>query len=307
MQPFHDVVLEDLYPSRSEDNAGILPRLDPVVFQEPKDYGRGPLSHDLVSGYADNGFLFLEGVFSKGEVEDLRKCVEELLKSEGIRGRPTTITEESSDEIRSLFSIHALGGLLQSVSFDSRLVDIARFLLGDEVYIHQSRLNVKPAFHGKEFHLHSDFETWHIEDGMPTMRAVTCSLNLTDNTVFNGPLMLIPGSHRHFVSCLGQTPPDHYKTSLKRQEYGVPSDATLSRLISSGGIVEEEGSAGSVLFFDCNALHASNCNLSPWPRINLFVVYNSVSNSLGDPFSGMPPRPEFIGSRNFDRVVPLRR
>lgn len=62
-----------------------------------------------------------------------------------------------------------------------RLLDIAQFLLDDEVYIHQSRLNYKPGFRGKEFYWHSDFETWHVEDGMPRLRALSISITLTEN------------------------------------------------------------------------------------------------------------------------------
>ena len=57
---------------------------------------------------------------------------------------------------------------------------------------------------------------------MPSMHAVSASIVLTDNHHFNGPLMLIPGSHKVFVPCLGATPDDHHKQSLKTQEFGVP-------------------------------------------------------------------------------------
>src|SRR3546814_1749367 len=99
-------------------------------------------------------------------------------------------------------------------------------LLGDEVYISQSRLNYKPGFRAKEFYWHSDFETWHVEDGMPRMRALSISVTLTDNLETNGPLMVMPGSHRTFVACVGATPEDHYKSSLKRQDYGRSEEHT---------------------------------------------------------------------------------
>jgi ectoine hydroxylase len=111
---------------------------------------------------------------------------------------------------------------------DPRILAKAREILGGDVYIHQSRINYKPGFRGKEFYWHSDFETWHVEDGMPRMRAVSCSIALTPNYEFNGPLMLVPGSHRYFLSCVGETPEEHYKESLKKQEIGVP-DPRVSR------------------------------------------------------------------------------
>ena len=69
--------------------------------------------------------------------------------------------------MRSVFAVHRSSALFASISEDPRLLSLAQNILGDDVYIHQSRLNYKPAFHGREFFWHSDFETWHAEDGMP--------------------------------------------------------------------------------------------------------------------------------------------
>ncbi len=90
------------------------------------------------------------------------------------------------------------------------------------MYIHQSRINYKSGFRGREFYWHSDFETWHVEDGLPAMRTLSCSVSLTPNTEHNGPLMVIPGSHRKYVACIGETPENHNLKSLRMQEYGVP-------------------------------------------------------------------------------------
>ncbi len=172
--------------------------------------------------------------------------------------------------------------------------------------MHQSRANMKPGFKGKEFYWHSDFETWHVEDGMPRMRALSCSVLLTDNNACNGPLMLVPGSHQHFISCQGQTPDNHYKQSLKQQEYGVPDPLSLQLLVEQGGLQAMTASAGSVVFFDCNTMHGSNGNISPWPRANVFMVYNSVENTLAPPKYGLKPRPEHIAARSsFKPLAPL--
>jgi ectoine hydroxylase len=141
---------------------------------------------------------------------------------------------------------------------DAHLVDTARYLLGSEVYVHQSRLNYKPGFYGKEFFWHSDFETWHVEDGLPRMRTLSVSINLTDNLQYNGPLMLVPQSHLRYVSCAGETPLDHFKVSLKRQEYGVHPADILQQLVGEGGIPLVTAPAGTATFFDCNTMHGSN-------------------------------------------------
>jgi ectoine hydroxylase len=118
--------------------------------------------------------------------------------------------------------------------------------------------------------------------------------------------MLIPRSHRQFVSCPGETPENHYRESLRRQEYGVPDPAMLRKLVDKGGIRAVTGHAGGVAFFDCNTMHGSNSNISPFPRSNVFIVYNSVRNRIGDPFGTAEPRPDFLAERNdFSAVEPV--
>ncbi len=129
------------------------------------------------------------------------------------------------------------------------------------------------------------------------MRALSCSIALEDNSYFNGPLMVVPGSHRTFVTCVGETPEDHYRSSLRRQEYGVPDQTSLTELVRQGGIEAPVGKAGSILLFDCNLMHGSSSNISPMPRSNVFLVYNSTENRIVDPFSGQKPRPDYIAAR----------
>src|SRR3546814_17030185 len=89
-----------------------------------------------------------------------------LLASPAELAEDTVITEPGGKEIRSIFQIHAQSNLLRRLAADERLAGVASFLLDDTVYIHQSSLNYKQGFQGKEFYWHSDFETWHVEDGM---------------------------------------------------------------------------------------------------------------------------------------------
>ncbi|HQT74554.1 MAG TPA: phytanoyl-CoA dioxygenase family protein, partial [Acidiphilium sp.] len=220
--------MDDLYPSRREPTPSLLPRHDPVV------HGRwapgAPLSDEQTRFYDTNGYLVLENVFDAAEIALLQSESMDLLADPAGLDRETVITERGSDEVRSIFAIHAQNELLGRLAADSRIAGVARFLLDDDVYIHQSRLNYKPGFEGKEFYWHSDFETWHVEDGMPRMRALSMSILLAENTANNGPLMVIPGSHRKYLTCVGATPENHYRSSLKKQEYGVPDREMLTAL-----------------------------------------------------------------------------
>src|SRR5690625_4855381 len=179
----------DIYPSRTDRGAGIMARQDPVVYENGLD--TEALTPQQVERYKEDGFLVLENVFSPTEVAALMQEVDRLTTDEGIRQMDEAITEPGSDAVRSVFRVHQLSDRIATLARDPRLLNVARQVLGSEVYIHQSRANLKPGFKGKEFYWHSDFETWHVEDGMPAMRALSCSVLLTDNNECNGAIMQI--------------------------------------------------------------------------------------------------------------------
>jgi ectoine hydroxylase len=296
---------DDVYPTRRPDGETLMPREDPVLWSDWTD--AAPISRDEAASYAEKGYLVRHGMFSEDEVRHLIDVSLSLRENGQEIRSEDLVTEPESQAVRTIFRLDEHSPLFDRVSRDERMAGVASFLLGDNVYLHQSRLNYKPGFAGKEFYWHSDFETWHAEDGMPRMRAVSASLLLTDNTSLNGPLMLIPGSQNVFVSTQGETPEDNHKSSLKRQEVGVPSRATLEKLAAEAGIDHATGPAGTVIFFDCNTMHGSNGNITPMPRSNAFFVYNAVSNALTDPFAAPKPRPDYLANRGAPVAIqPIR-
>lgn len=292
---------DDIYASRGREQGAIRARPHPVIWAQ--DRSNPPLAAQRIAQYERDGYLLLNDVFSAQEVVLLQQELNRLREQAEGASRPEVITEPGSGQVRSIFAIHESSPVFARLAADQRLAGLARWLLGDEVYIHQSRLNYKGGFHGQSFYWHSDFETWHVEDGMPLPRALSISVSLTDNTPHNGPLLVLPGSHKHYVVCAGETPADNYKTSLKVQETGVPADAHLRQLAEAGGLVDTAGPAGSVLVFDCNLLHGSANNITHLPRSNAFFVYNAMSNQLRAPYCNQAPRPDYIAKR--EHTIPL--
>ena len=298
--------IEDHYPSRLEVEASPYERLDPVLYTRPgnPDRDNGPLSEAQLREYEENGFLFFESFFDESDMNLFLEDLNGYGKDDDLKNREQVIIEPYADEVRSIFGIHQISERFDRLTRNPELLAIAKQILGSEVYIHQSRINDKPGFKGTGFNWHSDFETWHTEDGMPRMRCFSLSILLTENNEFNGPLMLIPGSHKWFIPTRGKTPQENWKESLKVQTIGVPEPDRLKSMTDNGGLVAPKGPPGSMIIFECNTLHASANNLSPWPRSNLFFVYNSVENRLEAPYCGNRPRPEFIATR--ESVAPLK-
>ncbi|MFD7324522.1 ectoine hydroxylase [Streptomyces sp. NPDC059875] len=284
-------VLTDLYPTRGAAEV-LTPRRDPVVWSDAPG----------LESFDRDGFLAEPGLLTDDEVAVYKRELDRLIADPAVRADPRAIVESKSASVRSVFEVHRISEVFARLVRDERVVGRAREILGSDVYVHQSRINVKPGFGASGFYWHSDFETWHAEDGLPRMRAVSVSIALTENHDTNGGLMIMPGSHRTFLGCAGATPKDNYKRSLQMQDAGTPSDEALTSLADAHGIRLFTGRAGSATWFDCNAMHGSGDNITPYPRSNVFIVFNSVENAAVEPFAAPVRRPEFIGARDFTPV-----
>jgi len=295
-----DAPVTDRYVTRTAHQGEPIERLDPTVWSTDGD---GPIDAATLASHDAKGYSIYDGLLSPAEVQAYWEELVRLSSSEALKADERTIVEKQSNEVRSVFEVHKISPLIDELVRDPRVLDRARQILGSDVYLHQSRVNYMPGFKGKGFYWHSDFETWHAEDGMPSPRAVSMSIALTDNYPFNGGLMVMPGSQRTFVPCQGETPADHYKASLKEQEIGVPSQEHINKLAAEYGIDQFTGPAGSALMFDSNIMHGSGNNITPFPRSNIFLVFNSVENKLVEPFAAPEPRPTYIGSRDFTPIT----
>ncbi|NUR04037.1 MAG: ectoine hydroxylase, partial [Streptomyces sp.] len=157
----------DLYPSRGTTEVSI-PRQDPVVWGSPDT--PGPITTGDLQSFERDGFLAIDQLIADDEVAVYRQELERLVTDPAIRADERSIIEPKSKEIRSVFEVHKISEVFANLVRDERVVGRARQILGSDVYVHQSRINVKPGFGASGFYWHSDFETWHAEDGLPNMR-----------------------------------------------------------------------------------------------------------------------------------------
>jgi len=297
--------LEDLYPSRGREEK-LFERADPVVFGDGKPRGEHGLTPEQLDFYARNGFIVIPGVFSQQEVDVFNDEYERLAASDALKGKEELVLEPDSNQLRSIFSPQRFSDVFNRLARSHRILDKITQILGSDVYLHHARINSKRALSGKSFPWHSDFETWHAEDGLPRCRVLSAWVMLHENHEFNGPLYLIPGSHKTFVSCAGATPEDHHRASLRKQEYGVPSITALRKLSEKGGLAAAHGAPGTLILHEGNTMHGSPDNISPATRTNLFFVYNSVLNTPGEkPFAADRFRPEFLASPDFNPLQPI--
>ena len=249
--------------------------------------------------YNRDGYVLMDGVLSPDEIRMLRMGVKYETKNAGDR----VVFEKNSNVVRSIYGVHSSGCLFDEAARLDRIVDPVQKILKNDVYVYQSKVNLKGAFDGDVWDWHQDYIYWHKEDGMPAPKVLTVAIFLDEITEFNGPLMLIPGSHRHGVlnNRVLETHPTGYEDKpgwianlTADLKYTIDRNV-ISELVQANGIVSAKGRAGSVLIFDGNIVHASPANISPLARTLLLYTYNRVDNA---PDVANLHRPEFLVSRD---------
>lgn len=263
------------------------------------------LSSEQIERYEQDGYLFLQAAFSEAEIERFEAALPPLF----LQDTPRRILETDGVTVRSLYGAHADDARCAALVRDGRMLHPARQLVGDDVYVYQFKINSKLAFGGEHWAWHQDFIYWQREDGVPAPRMATVAVFLDDVNEFNGPLVLVPGSHAEGVidvdarsakpAAYGDSP-DWVASLTADIKYSVPRD-TVAALASRRGLVAPKGPRGSLLFFHPNLVHASAANISPFNRIVALVTYNSVHNL---PVHG-DWRPDFLCSRDFAPLEPL--
>jgi hypothetical protein len=256
------------------------------------------LTRAQVKQFHKDGFIFLPGLLDEDELALVRDALPEVFSEEG----PHRILEAGSGKVRGVHGVHETHPVFDTLVRLPRLLGPARELLEDEVYVHQFKINAKMALVGEIWEWHQDFRFWRDEDGMPSPQALTAAIFMDPVDEFNGPLMLVPGSHHDGVLETSLLSGAGWNDTLTAKLKHSITPGSLTAAVQNHGIVAPKGAAGSMLLFHGNILHGSGQNMSPVNRTMVMVTYNAVRNHLRD----VPrPRPGFLASRNFDPIAPV--
>ncbi|MET9763543.1 phytanoyl-CoA dioxygenase family protein [Streptomyces sp. NPDC006372] len=250
--------------------------------------------------YNESGWFRLPSRFEEVGIKKLRESVESISRQK----RPEVVHETDGKTVRALHGCHLFDETCARLVRLPMLVGLAEALIGEPVYVYQFKVNLKQPHEGAAWPWHQDFAFWKNEDGMTAPSAVNIALFLDDTHEANGPLQVLPGSHR-----LGLIESDsdeqrersgdwrnHVASDL---EYTVPQ-AEVDALTRKTPKQLAVGPAGTIYAFHPSIVHSSSDNRSADRRALLLITYNAVSNA---PASS--PRPEFLVSRDTSRVTPV--
>ena len=247
------------------------------------------LDQHEIEQFHEQGYLFKQNVFSTQEAEVLREAASEVYAQER-----KEVWREKSGAPRTAFAAHTYHEAFRRLGAHPRLINPVKQILEEDVYMHQYKVNAKAAFEGEVWQWHQDYGTWARDDGMPEPRAMNIAMFIDDVLPINGPLMIIPRSHKQGVFEAGH---DINTTSYP---LWTLDNETVTNLANAGGIIAPTGPAGSMLMFHGNLVHASPPNITPYPRTIVYLTLCAVTNHITK-FT----REEWIAHRNFDPIAAI--
>ncbi len=219
------------------------------------------LTNEQTAFYRDNGYLMVEDAVTSDQLNRLREITHGLIeKSRDVSESDDVydLDEGHGPENPRLTRIklpHEQDPYFWDVLKSSRMTDVLTDLLGPDTAIQTSKLNTKAPGGGAAVEWHQDWAFYpHTNDDM-----LAFGLMLEDVDLENGPLQVIPGSHKgpvlsHHnakgVFC-GAVDPDDPKFELEKA-------VTLT------------GRAGSMTVHHARTLHGSAPNMSDRNRMIVF-------------------------------------
>jgi len=242
------------------------------------------LSPEQLQQFDRDGYLFFPSLFTPAEIKTLTDEVPAIYAER----RPENVLEKTGEVVRTNFAAHMYSYPFAKLARHPRMVEPVKQIYGEELYMHQFKINGKAAFDGDVWQWHQDYGTWKNDDWMPEPRAMNVAIFLDEVNEFNGPLMFIPGSHK-----LGVLDAEH-DTSTTSYPLWVINHDSIRKLVERGGIAAPKGPAGSMILFHGCLVHGSTSNLSPWNRVAVYLSLCAVSNHIRR-FT----RPGYIAHRDF--------
>jgi phytanoyl-CoA hydroxylase len=219
--------------------------------------------------YEDEGYLVFPELLDALELDALRRAVAEVLEE-------ATGLIESNEKfligrdkrkrpvVRRIRDPIAHHPTFLELVFNRKIVDVVEHLIGPNIQLHHTKLNLKPPSADARFQWHQDYP--FIPHTNFDLLAVMIMLD--ESTEENGCLRIIPGSHKHgpLNHVFGR---DGAATS-RLEDTNILLDRSLWKSIALP--------ARAMELHHCNLLHGSEPSRSDLPRNAIVIQYRSADN-----------------------------
>ena len=224
------------------------------------------LSKDEVNFYNEKGYLLVEDVITTNQHNEMLNLVKDFFeKSKSINENNNIFDLEdghcaTSPRLKRIKQPHQHSDFFWDIIKQSKIEGILIDLLGKDISLKTSKLNTKAPGGGAAVEWHQDWAFYpHTNDNV-----LALGLMLNDVDIDNGPLMVIPESHKgpvlshnnNDVFCGAINPDDKF--------FDIDKAVTLT------------GKARSMTIHHARTLHGSAPNNSKKDRLVLFYECNSA-------------------------------
>ena len=244
--------------------------------------GTKMLNRDQKKFYKENGYLLVERVLSNEQLTAMQKITYDWIES----SRNVTESDDFFDldqghskeqpKLTRLKLPHKADVYFWEVLKNSKITSVLTDLLGPNTLLQTSKLNTKAPGGGAAVEWHQDWAFYpHSNDDV-----LAFGVLLEDVTEDNGPLMVIPKSHKgpilsHFSNglfCGAIDPEDpNFKIDKAVKLVGKAGDMTVHHARTLHGSAPNISTRSRmILFYECNAVDA-------WPLLGA----SSYIHSLG--------------------------
>ena len=228
------------------------------------------LSQNQKKQFWSDGFLLVENAINDRQLENLKKTFLDWVNEsrnyktdygKTMDGRPRFDLQpgHSSDVpgLRRIQSPEEISEVFADVMRNGRSVDMCAELIGQGIRFHHGKVNSKLPGTATKVNFHQDFPF----EPMTNDDMITCLLFIDDVTLENGPLEVVPGTHKGPLY-------SHWHNGIFT---GSVSDEILAE--HEDKIIRCTGKAGSVCLMHASLLHGSAPNLSNKSRTLYISTY----------------------------------
>ena len=231
--------------------------------------------------YQRDGFIVVPDLLGPGELSALRQIIAELVAGAAEVDTHTAVYDlepghtRAEPKVRRIKTPHEVHRAFYDVVRNPAVLDVLSCLLGPDLRLHSSKLNMKAARYGSPVEWHQDWAFYpHTNDDV-----LAIGVMLDDMDLENGPLLVTPGSHKGPIW-------NHHGEDGRF--CGLVDPADIPNEIASA--VPLTGRAGSMSFHHVRSLHGSALNTSDRSR-NLLLYGIAAVDAW--PLLGVPDLEEF--------------
>ncbi len=224
------------------------------------------LSTDQLSTYQKDGVLLVENIASAATLTAMRDALTNLISASKAATTHTEIYDIEPDHspnnprLRRIKQPHLHDPVFWEFLKSEPLLSIMKQLLGPNIRMHNSKLNVKASSGGAALEWHQDWAFHpHTNAGL-----LAVGLMLEDCTMENGPMLVVRGSHR------GPVVHDH---NADGRFCGAIDPQKV--LLDYENHIACVGKAGTITIHNTFAVHGSAANTSQRPRP--FLLYEVMA------------------------------